>query len=169
MPAQWEFQVGPLSGLKCGDDLWMARYILFRVAEDFNVSVSLDPKVVPGKEWIGSGLHINYSTEETRVKKTGIQAINQLIEKLNLKHVEHMKVYDRNNGKDNQRRLLGGIANCGTEKFTSGVDDRSACIRIPTKVAKDGCGYIEDRRPASNCDPYLAIERIIRTTLLPED
>ena len=52
MPAQWEFQVGPTEGIHMGDDLWMARYILHRVAEDFGVVVSLDPKPMPG-DWNG--------------------------------------------------------------------------------------------------------------------
>lgn len=168
MPAQWEFQVGPLPGVKCGDDLVVARHILYRVAEDFNVSVSLDPKVIPGMEWPGTGVHVNYSTTQSRDKSTGMQAITDMVHKLSLKNAEHMSVYARNQGKDNERRLIGGITNCSMDTFTSGVGDRTASVRIPRSVAADGCGYMEDRRPASNCDPYLVMERIVRTTLIPE-
>lgn len=44
MPAQWEFQVGPCEGIQMGDDLWLARFLLHRTAEDFGVVVSMDPK-----------------------------------------------------------------------------------------------------------------------------
>ena len=40
MPAQWEFQVGPCVGVSAGDDLWMARFLLHRIAEEFGVSLS---------------------------------------------------------------------------------------------------------------------------------
>ena len=66
MPAQWEFQVGPCEGIEMGDDLWMARYLLHRVAEDFGLLVTLDPKPMQTGEWKGAGAHTKFSTKKMR-------------------------------------------------------------------------------------------------------
>jgi glutamine synthetase len=165
MPAQWEYQVGPCTGIGCADDLWMSRFILRRVAEDFRVAVSFDPRAFDD-DWPASGLHTNFSTKQTRDKATGMAAIEDAIHKLNLNHNKHMQVYDLAKGKDNERRLKGGITNCQPDVFTSGIGARDASVRIPQQVADEGCGYLEDRRPASNADPYAVMEAIVRTTLL---
>ena len=48
--------------------------------------------------------------------------------------------------------------------LTIKYDDKS--IRIPLNVAKEGCGYLEDRRPAANLDPYLVCEVLCGTICL---
>lgn len=164
MPAQWEFQVGPCEGISMGDELWMARYILYRVAEDFGIVISLDPKPKTGR-WNGSGAHCNYSTLEMR-EEGGLKAIEEAVKKMSLRHVEHIRVYDPKGGEDNSRRLCGAFETSSMESFSSGVANRGASVRVPRQVADEGKGYLEDRRPSSNCDPYSVTEALVRTTLL---
>lgn len=148
LPSQWEFQVGPCQGIEMGDHLWMARFLLYRVAEEFGAKISFHPKPVPG-DWNGSGLHTNVSTKDMR-EEGGMKFIIEAIEKLSKRHMEHIKVY----GEDNTMRLTGRHETGDIESFSYGVADRGGSIRIPRECEKKQCGYFEDRRPASNADPY---------------
>ncbi|MGH0135453.1 UNVERIFIED_CONTAM: hypothetical protein FKN15_036045 [Acipenser sinensis] len=118
-----------------GDHLWMARFLLHRVCEDFGVVATLDPKPITGN-WNGAGCHTNFSTEAMR-NKGGLQ-------------------------------LTGFHETSSIHDFSAGVANRGASIRIPWQVGQDGCGYFEDRRPSTNCDPYAVTEAIIRTCVLNE-
>ena len=168
-PGQWEIHVGPVNGIYIGDEVWMLRYILGRVSEEWserhNRSIKIDfgskPVVDRDDSWNGSGMHVNFSSESMR-QKGGYQIIKQAIDKLKPKHKEHLKVY----GDDNYLRLTGNNETSDPNKFTVSVGGRGTSIRIPTAVEAEGKGYFEDRRPSSSCDPYLVTGKIFETCCL---
>ena len=157
MLGQWEYQIGAGGSIHMSDDLWVARWLLERICEKEGVEVSLHPKPMEG-DWNGAGCHTNFSTKEMR-EDGGYEHIIRACEKLSENPKEHIDAY----GIDNDKRLTGLHETCSITEFRYGVSDRGASIRIPWQVERDGKGYLEDRRPASNCDPYIVSRKLIKT------
>ena len=156
MPGQAEVQVFGGS-LKATDHIWFARWLLHRSAEKYNICISLDAKPAKG-DWNGAGMHTNFSTKAMRLPG-GMSAITKACEQIGMKIGEHLEVY----GDDYEARLTGAHETCSYKDFKFGTADRTASIRIPRDVAAKGYGYLEDRRPNANADPYRIASRMLTT------
>ncbi len=158
MMGQWEFQLFAKGAKEAGDQVWVARYLLERIAETHEMSINWHCKPVPG-DWNGSGMHANFSN--TLLRTCGSQEVYEAICQAfepRIKH--HIDCY----GADNDQRLTGLHETQSIDKFSYGVSDRGASIRIPIATVENGWkGWLEDRRPASNADPYMVASAIVTT------
>lgn len=164
---QWEYQIGPVYAIEGSDQLWVSRYILQRLSEKYGYWIELDPKPYKGNDWNGSGMHVNFSTKEMREDlKNKKKLVIEACEKLGQKIPEHIEVY----GVNNEFRLTGHNETCSIKEFRYGIGDRTASIRIPSSINdKTTPGYLEDRRPASNANPYDLVYRMIKTVCSKKD
>jgi len=159
MCGQWEYQVFAKGAAKAGDETWVSRYLLERTAERYGYSINLEPKPIKG-DWNGSGMHANFSNGPMR--ESGDEAVfTKICEEFGKNIDRHISVY----GADNHQRLTGHHETQAIDEFSYGVSDRGASIRIPVGTVEDGWkGRLEDRRPASNADPYKVAAAIVKTT-----
>ena len=160
-PGQWEFQIFAKGAKKAGDEIWVARYLLERTAESYGLAIDYEPKPL-GKfaDWNGSGMHANFSNGAMR--DLGDESVFTKICEEFGKHIDrHMSVY----GANNDQRLTGLHETQSIDEYSYGVSDRGASIRIPIGTVQDGWkGRLEDRRTASNADPYKVAAAIIKST-----
>ena len=163
-PAQWEYQIGPVEGVRAADELIVSRYLLVRLAEKHGVRISFHPKPLVG--YNGSGCHANFSTERTRTvdgARTGTLEIERILRTLGSGHTALMATDAY--GTDNHLRLTGTHETSDMGRFSWGVGDRSASVRVGRETWWVGGGYFEDRRPAANADPYRVAATLFRSVL----
>ena len=155
---QWEFQVFAKGSKKIGDDMWIARYLLIRLCEKYGVDVELHCKPIRG-DWNGSGMHCNFSTKYLR-EVGGKEYFEKLMAAFDKYKDEHIAAY----GPDNHLRLTGLHETQSIDKFNWGVANRGASIRVPHSFVNNNYkGYMEDRRPNSQANPYRIVSRVLKT------
>lgn len=160
----WEWQIGVTHGIKAPDDMWTSRFIMNRVAEDYGVDITYHPKPM-GVFHPGVGMHHNFSTNRMR-KEGGYQFIVECIKRLEKNHMKHMNLYG-NDVATNKMRLSGKFETSPFDKFSWGIANRKASIRLQRNIKKTGKGFMEDRRPGGDADPYLVCGLLMETCLGP--
>ncbi|XP_032514180.2 glutamine synthetase 1, mitochondrial-like [Danaus plexippus] len=163
MKGSWEFQVGTSSGIKAADDLWMARYFLNRISEQFGTIISYHPKPM-GKNQPGIGCHHNFSIKKMR-DEGGIGEIERVCKVLCDQHDKFIKNYGLGDGNENKKRLTGKFETASFDSCRWAVADRGASVRLQRNVKLKGKGFLEDRRPAGDCDPYRVCCLLAETCL----
>jgi glutamine synthetase len=156
---QWEFQIFGKGSRTAADQMWIARYILMRLTEKYGIDIEWHCKPLGDTDWNGSGMHTNFSTQYMR-EVGGKDYFERLMRQFENNLESHIAVY----GPDNDKRLTGKHETAPWNKFSYGIADRGASIRVPHSFANNGYkGYLEDRRPNSQGDPYAIASQILKT------
>jgi glutamine synthetase len=156
---QWEFQIFGKGSKTAADQMWMARYLMLRLTEKYGVDIEFHCKPLGDTDWNGSGMHCNFSTKHMR-EVGGKEYFEQLMDAFKVARADHIAVY----GPDNHMRLTGKHETASIDTFSWGVADRGASIRVPHSFVNNGYkGYLEDRRPNSQGDPYQIASQVLKT------
>jgi len=142
----------------------MSRYFLNKISERYSVAIELHPKPITTGEWNGSGLHTNFSNKKMR-EEGGEEYFTAIFRTFDSRAKEHINNY----GSDNHLRLTGKYETQSIDKFSWGISDRGASIRVPKTVGETWKGYLEDRRPGSNADPYKILRVISESLSLADE
>jgi glutamine synthetase len=156
---QWEFQIFGKGSKRAADEMWIARYFLQRLTEKYGIDIEYHCKPLGDTDWNGSGMHCNFSTAYMR-DVGGQEYFERLMKAFEANLMDHINVY----GPDNHMRLTGKHETAPWNKFSYGVADRGASIRVPHSFVNNGYkGYLEDRRPNSQGDPYQIASQVLKT------
>ncbi|MBO0905327.1 glutamine synthetase beta-grasp domain-containing protein [Jiella sonneratiae] len=156
---QWEFQIFGKGSKKAADQMWIARYLLMRICEKYCIDIEWHCKPLGDTDWNGSGMHCNFSTAHMR-EVGGKAYFEALMAQFDKNLHDHIAVY----GPDNHMRLTGKHETAPWNKFSYGIADRGASVRVPHSFVNNGYkGYLEDRRPNSQGDPYAIASQVLKT------
>ena len=156
---QWEFQIFGKGSRRAADEMWIARYLMERLTEKYGIDIEYHCKPLGDTDWNGSGMHCNFSTAYLR-EVGGKEYFETLMAAFEAARADHIAVY----GPDNHMRLTGKHETQSIHTFSYGVADRGASIRVPHSFVRNGYrGYLEDRRPNSQGDPYQIASQILKT------
>jgi len=155
-PNQWRFTIGPTTVINVCDELWLARFLLYKLAEKNNINISLEPKPL-GVDYPGSACHLTISTEKTR-NENGYNEIVNILEKLSIQHTKFVEVC----GTNTEKRLIGQNDVSLFNRFSTGLSTRNTSIRIPSSTMLNKKGYYEERRPSANVEPYQLMLELLQ-------
>ena len=156
---QWEYQIFGKGSKRAADEMWVARYLMQRLCEKYGIDIEYHCKPLGDTDWNGSGMHANFSTEYMRTVG-GKAYFEKLMKAFETAREDHIAVY----GPHNEMRLTGKHETASIHEFSYGIADRGASIRVPHSFVNNGYkGYLEDRRPNSEGDPYQIASQILKT------